>query len=77
MSSGKSGGKPEKLQIHFVSYGTQERKHKGAVIYQDPNHPAHTWSGRGRKPLWLNRYLQQGYDLADFLTPQKRRKSDG
>lgn len=26
-----------------------------------------TWSGRGRRPLWLNEALVKGKDMADFL----------
>ena len=34
--------------------------------YRDPQNPAHTWSGKGRKPAWLKEYLDQGHDLAQY-----------
>lgn len=68
-----SSNETKKIQVHFVPYGT-ENKPKGEVIYRDPNHPAHTWSGKGRKPLWLQSYLDQGRDLSEFLVPKRRRR---
>lgn len=33
---------------------------KVAVKYRDPSNPDNTWSGRGRKPLWVVAYLENG-----------------
>jgi len=35
--------------------------------YQNPNNPAETWSGRGKKPRWLTAQLRFGKKLGDFL----------
>lgn len=35
--------------------------------YQNPADPAQTWSGRGRKPLWVEALLESGGNLEDCL----------
>lgn len=35
-------------------------------IYQDANNPENTWSGRGRKPLWVVAWLEQGRSLDEL-----------
>ena len=34
--------------------------------YADPNNPEQTWSGRGRKPAWVQELLDSGAKLEDF-----------
>lgn len=36
-------------------------------VYQDPNNHENTWSGRGRKPLWVLAAMHQGKTLEDLL----------
>lgn len=36
-------------------------------VYQDKNNPEHTWSGRGRKPLWVVNWLENGGAIDDLL----------
>lgn len=31
--------------------------------YVDPNDPSHTWAGKGAKPAWLIKALDEGYTL--------------
>ena len=31
-----------------------------AVKYRHPEHPELTWTGRGRKPLWVTKWLEEG-----------------
>jgi DNA-binding protein H-NS len=38
-----------------------------AVKYANPDDPSETWTGRGRKPRWLNAKLQEGAKLDKFL----------
>jgi|SRR5690554_172510 len=40
---------------------------KVAPKYRNPNNSAETWTGRGRKPLWLQAELDQGRKLESFL----------
>ena len=35
--------------------------------YQDPSNPDNTWTGRGRKPKWVEEYLKTGKNLNDVL----------
>jgi DNA-binding protein H-NS len=39
---------------------------KSGVKYRNPKNHAQTWTGRGRKPNWLNDELENGADLEDF-----------
>lgn len=34
--------------------------------YMDPENPSNTWSGRGRKPKWIQSYLSMGKNIEDF-----------
>lgn len=38
-------------------------KSKAAAKYKNPNDPSQTWSGRGRKPVWLVEALDSGASL--------------
>src|SRR5690242_11232268 len=35
--------------------------------YRNPKNPDETWSGRGKRPLWLAKRLGAGSKLDDFL----------
>ena len=35
--------------------------------YRNPNDAEQTWTGRGRRPLWIEDSLNNGMDLADLL----------
>ena len=39
---------------------------KVAPKYADPADPSVTWSGRGRKPKWVEAYLAEGKSLDDL-----------
>jgi len=34
--------------------------------YRNPADPEQTWSGRGRRPLWINAALNDGADISDL-----------
>lgn len=36
------------------------------VKFRDPEEPSNTWAGRGRKPKWLVKALEQGRDIEEF-----------
>jgi DNA-binding protein H-NS len=38
--------------------------------YRNPNNPAETWAGRGKKPRWLRTQLRSGKKLDDFRIGQ-------
>lgn len=37
------------------------------VKYVNPNDPTQFWSGRGKKPTWLIKELENGKNLEDFI----------
>jgi DNA-binding protein H-NS len=41
------------------------RKSKVAPKYANPSNPEQTWSGRGRKPAWVNALEAAGHSLDD------------
>ena len=41
-------------------------KKKAKAKYRNPANPEQTWSGRGRKPLWINAALEGGADITDL-----------
>ena len=48
--------------------GTKSIKLKkpGLPKYKHPENPATTWTGKGRKPAWVNDHLEQGGTLEDL-----------
>jgi DNA-binding protein H-NS len=44
------------------------RKARGKVApkYRNPKNPSETWTGRGRKPLWVQAALDAGKELKDL-----------
>ena len=42
------------------------RKTKGVIKYRDPEDSTKTWTGKGRKPKWLVKALEEGKALEDF-----------
>lgn len=50
-------------------YGVGKRgrgRGKSAAKYANPDDPTQTWSGRGRKPNWLNAKMKRGAKITDF-----------
>ncbi|MEX0283167.1 MAG: H-NS family nucleoid-associated regulatory protein [Paracoccaceae bacterium] len=43
-----------------------KKKPAGVAKYRNPNNPAETWTGRGRKPRWLNEAIAAGVDISDL-----------
>ena len=42
---------------------TASKKSKAAAKYANPANPEQTWSGRGRKPAWVNEFEASGNSL--------------
>jgi len=42
-------------------------KSKGLPKYANPVNPADTWTGRGRKPKWMEEKLAAGHSQDEFL----------
>lgn len=34
--------------------------------YKNPENPNQTWSGRGRRPRWINEWIENGGDIEDL-----------
>lgn len=49
-------------------FPTAVKRLKGKAVpkYRNPMNPDQTWTGRGRKPKWINEVLQGGADLTDL-----------
>lgn len=47
--------------------GPVEKKAKGVPKYRHSVDPALTWTGKGRKPGWVQMYLDNGGDLESLL----------
>jgi DNA-binding protein H-NS len=39
---------------------------RGRPRYRDSANPFNTWSGRGKRPDWLRKYLAEGRELSEF-----------
>ena len=44
-----------------------DRRREVSPKYRNPDNAAETWSGRGRKPRWLEERLSKGAPLEGFL----------
>lgn len=44
-----------------------KRTNRVAPKYRNPRDWAETWTGRGRKPKWMERELAEGASLEEFL----------
>ena len=48
-------------------------KRRGGLVegagpkYVNPDNPAQTWSGRGKRPAWLDAALEEGNDLERLM----------
>ena len=58
-----------KQQIAVLGFNIDDlvpRKAPGSVKYHDPDVPENTWSGRGKRPNWLQEKLAEGRSLEEF-----------
>lgn len=46
--------------------GGSKKGSKGAPKYVDPANQSNTWTGRGRKPKWVEAHLDSGGDLEEL-----------
>jgi DNA-binding protein H-NS len=51
------------------------RGRKVAAKYANPDNPAETWAGRGRKPRWLAAKLKSGAKMDKFLIKSQMHRS--
>ena len=43
------------------------RKTVGIPKFRNPNDPSQTWTGKGKRPSWLNELLAKGHKKEEFL----------
>jgi len=53
-------------EIEFVARSSSKPP-KGPPRYRDPANPFNTWGGRGKRPDWLTKYLNEGHDITEFV----------
>lgn len=53
--------------LEEVMQASTSKKRTVAPKYQNPEDPSQTWSGRGRKPGWVEELLAAGGSLDDCL----------
>lgn len=56
-------GEGKKKRRKRVAAGAKKMPGK----YKNPENPGQTWCGKGRKPEWAKRWLEEGKDLDDLL----------
>ena len=49
--------------------GNKPQKKRGKVKpkYENPDNTEQRWTGRGRRPLWVEQHLSEGGDMDDLL----------
>jgi DNA-binding protein H-NS len=50
----------------FGTSTASRKRSPGAPKYANPANPSETWTGRGRKPRWVEAALKQGKSLDDL-----------
>ena len=66
------GGKPRRRRRRATTEegDGEDQRHAVAAKYQNPDNPSEKWSGRGRKPKWVEEKLAQGRELSDLAIPE-------
>jgi DNA-binding protein H-NS len=54
-----------------------DRRRGVSAKYRNPDNPAETWAGRGRKPKWVEEKLAQGSSLDDLLISRVATQESG
>ncbi len=65
-SLGLTVAEPKKRRAR-AEKGAVEKKGAGVPKYRNSVDPALTWTGKGRKPGWVQLYLENGGDLESLL----------
>jgi hypothetical protein len=70
--AGPAGGRARKsssLPSGSASSTVASQSTSARPKYRHPESPELTWSGRGRRPVWIRAALEAGQRLADFEVP--------
>ena len=60
---GKVFSSPDALQSHEEEQAIRSAKY---ILRDDPIYGTLTWSGKGRRPKWVDDYLNRGGSLGDL-----------
>lgn len=53
-------------EVLAKTYMKKNNRHISHPKYRNPENPEQTWTGRGKRPRWLQQALSQGAALEDF-----------
>ena len=70
---GKSEAKPKPAAAPRASV-VRPAKAKASKVppkYRNPENSAQTWTGRGRKPLWVQAWISSGRTIDELLIPKE------
>ena len=59
------------LTLEDIAKSNNKKVNKNPIKYQDPGDPKKTWVGTGNTPKWLQKHLDAGKKLEDFLVAQE------
>ena len=62
----KEEAKAQGIDLDAVLGNVKGNKGKGIPLYAHPNNPNKTWTGKGRKPNWVEDHLKNGGQLDDL-----------
>lgn len=62
----ESAAKEYGFSLDELLGGTPKKTSKSAPKYRNPNDPEQTWTGKGRKPNWVNDALAAGKTMEDL-----------
>ena len=68
---GEGEGQRRRRRSPAETEGADHRR-EVAPKYRNPGNPAETWSGRGRKPRWVEEQVAAGRGLSDLLVHPER-----
>ena len=71
---GESGGRRRRRSTD--GDGAEDRRGAVAAKYRNPDNHSETWSGRGRKPKWVEDKVAGGKSLDDLLISHRREKAE-
>ncbi len=74
--AGEGDGQRHRRRSHEEREGADHRRDV-APKYRNPGKPAETWSGRGRRPRWVEEQMAAGRSLSDLLIHPERASEAG
>ena len=54
------------MTVEEILEANPQKKSKGQPKYRNPDNPEQTWTGRGKRPGWLNDALNSGIALEEM-----------